>query len=254
MHVNSLKVYVDGALGSRGAMLKKDYADKKNHHGALNSTVEELERFASWAYDHRLQLNSHAIGDSGNALVLHIYSKVLKEKNDRRWRVEHAQVVDVKDRHLFGDFSIIPSVQPTHATSDMYWAEKRLGKNRMTGAYAYKSLLKENGWLPLGTDFPVEHLNPQYTFYAAVTRQDGDEFPAGGFIPQETLSREEALRGITIWAAKSNFEEDTKGSIEPGKYADFLIYTEDFMKDDMLKIRNSKPERVFVNGEVVFSK
>jgi predicted amidohydrolase YtcJ len=254
LNVQSLKVYADGALGSRGAKLKKDYSDKPHHTGSLNISLKDLEKYASWAMQHGFQLNAHAIGDSGNAFILNVYAKYLMGKNDLRWRIEHAQVVDLSDMHMFGDYSIIPSVQPTHATSDMYWAKDRLGKKRMGGAYAYKSLLKENGWLPLGTDFPVEHLNPQYTFYAAVSRRDAESFPKDGFQMEEALTREEALRGITIWAAKANFEEHEKGSIEPGKYADFIICDEDYLNDDLLKIRNSAPLQTFVNGQLVYTK
>ncbi len=254
LNVQSFKVYVDGALGSRGARLKNEYSDMHQHFGAFNTTFDELEHYAKWAFQHQFQLCSHAIGDSANALVLELYSRYLNGENDLRWRIEHAQVVDKKDIHLFGANSIVASVQPTHATSDMYWAQSRLGEARMGEAYAYKSLLHENGWLPLGTDFPVEYLNPQYTFYAAVSRKDGENYPQNGFQMNEALTREEALRGITIWAARSNFEEKEKGSIEVGKYADFLIYDIDFLKEELLKIRNSMPLNTFLNGDKVFEK
>ncbi len=254
LNVQSLKVYADGALGSRGAKLKEDYSDKINHSGSMNISLEELEKYAAWAIKNDFQLNTHAIGDSANAFILNVYAKYLKSKNDLRWRIEHAQVVDAHDIHHFGSYSIIPSVQPTHATSDMYWAKDRLGEERMQRAYAYKSLLNENGWMPLGTDFPVEYLNPQYTFYAAVGRRDGENLPKDGFQFNEALTREEALRGITIWAAKGNFEEKEKGSIEKGKYADFIIEEVDYLKDDLLKIRNSTPLNTFINGVEVYQK
>ncbi len=254
LSVRSIKIYADGALGSRGALLKQPYSDQPMHRGSFNTTPEVMQRYAQWAGQHQFQVNTHAIGDSGNAMVLKIYADVLKGKNDLRWRIEHAQVVDPADWHFFGDFSIIPSVQPTHATSDMYWAEKRLGAERMPGAYAYESLRKQNGWLPLGTDFPVEYLNPQYTFYAAVSRQDAAGFPVNGFNKPEALSRMDALKGMTIWAAKGQFEENEKGSIEKGKWADFVVYDLDLIHDDLLKIRNSTPAETYSAGKQVYKK
>lgn len=197
---------------------------------------------------------THAIGDSGNRTILNIYAKYLKGKNDLRWRIEHAQVVNKNDFHLFGENSIIPSVQPTHATSDMYWAGDRLGNERVKGAYAYNDLLKQNGWIPLGTDFPVEDISPMKTFYAAVFRQDSKGWPEGGFQTENAISREDALRGMTIWAAKSNFEENEKGSIEKGKFADFIITDRDLMKADEKDILGTSVLKTFVNGEKVYEK
>ncbi len=254
LNVQSLKAYADGALGSRGARLKTDYSDKPHHCGSMNISADQLSKYALWAYQHNFQMNTHAIGDSGNAFVLKVYSEILKEKNDLRWRIEHAQVIDLMDINDFNTYSIIPSVQPTHATSDMPWAIQRLGASRMFGAYAYQSLLKQNGWLPLGTDFPVEYLNPEYTFFAAVGRRDEHEKPDSGFQKEESLLREQALRGMTIWAAKAAFEEQEKGSIETGKYADFLIFDEDFMKDELRKLRNATPQMTIINGEIVYRK
>ncbi|MGB8705231.1 MAG: amidohydrolase, partial [Gillisia sp.] len=228
LDVRSFKFYADGALGSRGAALKEPYSDRPGHYGALLSPVKYFEEVAKRVANSDFQLNTHAIGDSANAVVVKTYDRVLKNKENRRWRVEHAQIIDPQDFRYFSK-NIIPSVQPTHATSDMDWAETRLGKERMKGAYAYKTLLEQAGVIALGTDFPVEHVSPFYTFYAAVARKNLNHTPSGGFMPEQKLSREETLKGMTIWAAYSNFEEDEKGSIEAGKFADFVILDKDIM-------------------------
>ncbi|RIV46925.1 amidohydrolase [Flagellimonas pelagia] len=248
LDVRSVKVYGDGALGSRGAALKAPYSDKPGHFGAMVTPVDEIgalaERIAATDY----QMNTHAIGDSANVVVLRAYKKALEGKPDRRWKVEHAQVISMEDFDYF-KLGIIPSVQPTHATSDMYWAEDRLGSERVKGAYAYKKLLDGAGIVALGTDFPVEQVSPFLTFYAAVARQDLDKYPEGGFQMKDALSREETLKGMTIWAAYSNFEEGEKGSIEPGKFADFVILSDDIMTVPVSEIPNLKAEQVFVAGK-----
>ncbi|MGF7040246.1 amidohydrolase [Mucilaginibacter lappiensis] len=254
LNVRAFKVYADGALGSRGACLLKPYADQKNWNGFLLSSPQHFAEVAKKIYDRGFQMATHAIGDSANRVMLKIYASVLKGKNDRRWRIEHAQVLSPDDIKVFGDNSIIPSVQPTHATSDMYWAGKRLGAARLRSAYVYKQLLKQNGWIPLGTDFPVENINPMYTFYAAVERKDLKGFPAGGFQPENALSRAEALKGITIWAAKANFEEKEKGSLEPGKYADFVILDQDIMKVKGAQLPKVKVIKTYINGVKVYDK
>ncbi|WP_026896937.1 amidohydrolase [Daejeonella oryzae] len=254
LNVRSFKVYADGALGSRGACMLKPYTDKPNQTGFLLSSSNHYENVARKIYDKGFQMNTHAIGDSANREILKIYSRILNGKNDLRWRIEHAQVLSPDDFKLFGENNIIPSVQSTHATSDMYWAGDRIGAERLKSAYAYKQLLQQNGWLVLGTDFPVENIDPMLTFYAATVRKDSKGFPDKGFQMENALSREEALRGMTIWAAKGSFEEKEKGSIEAGKFADFIIMDQDILKVEDSKLLNSKILKTFVNGENVFSK
>ncbi|WP_316805776.1 amidohydrolase [Pedobacter agri] len=252
LNVRSFKVYADGALGSRGACLLYPYSDMPTKSGFLLSTQKHFEAVAEKIAAHNFQMCTHAIGDSANRVMLNIYNKVLKGKNDKRWRIEHAQVVNPDDFSLFGKANVIPSVQPTHATSDMYWAGERLGKNRVKDAYAYKQLLKQNGWIPLGTDFPVENINPLLTFYAATVRADAKGFPKGGFQMENALTPEEALRGMTIWAAKANFEENEKGSLEKGKFADFVILDHDILKSTPQNILKTKVLKTYLNGEKVY--
>ncbi|MEL6811761.1 MAG: amidohydrolase [Bacteroidota bacterium] len=251
LHVRSVKVYADGALGSRGAAMRQPYSDKENHFGAMITPMEDLDAVAKRIVDAGYQMNTHAIGDSANVSVLRAYKTALLDKTDARWKVEHAQVISVED---FSNFSmnIIPSVQPTHATSDMYWAEDRVGSERIKGAYSYKTLLDKAGIVALGTDFPVEQVNPMYTFYAAVARKDLNNYPEDGFRKEEALSREETLKGMTIWAAYSNFEEDEKGSIEAGKFADFVILNTDIMTCPENEIPKTKVIATFLNGQKVY--
>ena len=250
--VGGFKVYSDGALGSRGACLNHDYADKKGWKGFLLSDRKHFEDLAKKLKNSNLQMCTHAIGDSANRTILQIYGEVLGIKNDRRWRIEHAQIVDKNDFDLFGKYSIIPSVQPTHATSDMYWAEERLGKERLKFSYAYEDLLKQNNWLPLGTDFPVEEISPLKTFYSAVARKDSKHFPEGGFQKENALTREQALRGMTIWAAKAAFQENEIGSLEVGKSGDFIIVDQDLMTVPEVKILDTKVLETYSNGKKVF--
>lgn len=252
LNVRAFKVYADGALGSRGACLLKPYTDVPEKTGFLLSDQKHFEEVAIKIAEHNFQMCTHAIGDSANRVMLKIYNKILKGKNDKRWRIEHAQVVNANDFDLFGQASIVPSVQPTHATSDMYWAGQRLGAERLKGAYAYKQLLKQNGWIPLGTDFPVENINPLLTFYAATVREDAKGFPKGGFQIENALTPEEALKGMTIWAAKANFEENEKGSLEKGKLADFVILDNDILKSSPQNILKTKVLKTYLNGEKVY--
>lgn len=253
-HVGGFKFYADGALGSRGASLLQDYTDKPGWKGFLLSDEQHFRTAAEKLSRSALQMCTHAIGDSGARTILKIYADVLKGTNDKRWRIEHAQVMDPADFHYFTDYSIIPSVQPTHATSDMYWAADRVGPQRIQAAYAYKQLLQTNGWMPLGTDFPVEYIEPIKTFYAAVVRQDAKGFPAGGFQPVNALTRKEAIYGMTIWAAKAAFEEKEKGSLERGKAADFIMLDKDLIKCGVTEILGTKVLGTWVSGERVWGK
>jgi len=252
LHVNSVKLYADGALGSRGACMLEPYSDDDGNYGLIMYPEEYYRKVMEYALEHDYQVNTHAIGDSGNRFVLDLYATYLKGPNDRRWRVEHAQIVHPGDFEKFGKYNIIPSIQSTHCTSDMYWAVDRVGPERIKGAYAFQRLLAQNGWLPNGTDFPIEHISPLRTFYAAVSRKDLEGYPKGGFQPEEGLGREETLRSITIWAAKGGFEEDEKGSLEVGKLADIVILDKDIMSIPEEEIPGTKVLYTIVNGETVF--
>lgn len=248
LNVQSVKVYADGALGSRGAALKAPYSDQHDHFGAMVIGTQTYRELASRIAKAGYQMNTHAIGDSANRFVLQTYEKTLKGESNRRWRVEHAQVITDNDFEYFKNENIIPSIQPTHATSDMYWAEDRVGSERVKGAYAYKTLLEKSGRVALGTDFPVEQVNPFLTFYAAVARKDVKGFPEEGFQKENGLTRAETLKGMTLWAAYANFEEDEKGSIEVGKFADFIIISRDIMEIPENEIPLIAVNKTFING------
>jgi predicted amidohydrolase YtcJ len=230
------------------------YNDKPGWSGFLLSSQQHFDSVANILSENEWQMCTHAIGDSGNRTMLNIYGKYLQGKNDKRWRIEHAQVVNENDFKLFGEFAVVPSVQPTHATSDMYWAGDRLGNERVKGAYAYKQLLQQNGWIPLGTDFPVEDISPFKTFFAAVLRKDAKGWPDSGYQPENALTREEALKGMTIWAAKANFEEHEKGSLEKGKFADFIILDKDLLKANEKELLQINVLKTFLNGEMVYER
>lgn len=255
LNVRSFKFYADGALGSRGAALLQPYNDihEKSHHGWLLHPSEYFIKYAERLYRLGFQMNTHCIGDSACRLMLDIYGEVLQTTNDRRWRIEHAQVVHPDDLPKFAEFSILPSVQPTHATSDMKWAGERLGPERVHTAYTYKQLLDQNGLIALGTDFPVEGISPLHTFYAAVARKDSIGFPENGFQSENALTKEEALRGMTIFAAIASFEENEKGSLEPGKYADMVILDTDLLNAPMEQVLKAKVQATYVHGEKVHS-
>ncbi|PKP30218.1 MAG: amidohydrolase [Bacteroidetes bacterium HGW-Bacteroidetes-17] len=250
--VRSIKLYADGALGSRGALMIEPYADDPENKGLLMEDNDVYRKVCQLAYENNYQVCIHAIGDMGNRFSLNLFGEFLKEKNDRRWRIEHVQIIHPDDFELFGKYSIIPSIQPTHATSDMYWAGDRVGAERMNGAYAYKQLLATNGWVPSGTDFPVEEINPMYTFYAAAIRKDKSGYPENGFQMENALTREETLKSMTIWAAKGSFEEDKKGSIEVGKMADFIILEKDLMTTEEQHLPYMRVLSTFLAGDEVF--
>jgi len=252
LNVRSFKIYADGALGSRGACMIKPYSDDPKTTGFLLSKPEELESNFQRIANSDFQANTHAIGDSANRIILNLYAKMLKGKNNRRWRIEHAQVVDSLDLMKFGNYSIIPSVQPTHCTSDMYWAARRLGNLRVRFAYAYQWLLNESKTLALGSDFPVEAVNPIFGFHSAIARQDAKNFPDNGFQMENAISREDALRGMTIWAANANFEEKERGSIEVGKQADFILLDKDLISTERRQIRDTRFLATYIAGEKVF--
>lgn len=254
LHVGSIKLYADGALGSRGASLLSPYSDAPDQKGFLLLSPKELERNLTDIYNSDYQANTHCIGDSANRLILDIYGKLLKGKNNRRWRIEHAQVVHPADMAKFGRYAVIPSIQATHATSDMYWAEARLGKEREKGAYAFQELLQQNGYLTNGSDFPVEYVNPLFGFHAAVARQDAANYPEGGYQMENALTREQALKAMTIWAAYANFEEKERGSIEVGKQADFVITDQDIMEIPLSKIRQVLVLQTAIGGEILFKR
>jgi len=252
LRVGAIKMYADGALGSRGACLLSPYLDDPHNQGILVTSPDALAAICKRAYERGFQMNTHAIGDSAVRMVLHTYAKFLQPGNDRRWRIEHAQVINEDDFALFAKYHIIPSVQATHATSDMDWAGQRLGFERLKNAYAYNRLLLQNGWLPNGTDFPVEGIEPIKTFYAAVARKNADGEPEEGFLMENALSRIDALKSMTIWAAKACFEENRRGSIEVGKVADFTILDTDIIKAPERKILMTKVLYTIVDGKKVY--
>ena len=252
--INSFKVYADGALGSRGACLVRPYADKPKETGFLLSTEKQFRDLAKELAASKFQMNTHAIGDSAIRIILNIYGEALKGQQDRRWRIEHAQIVTPADMPKFGQFGIVPSVQPTHATSDMYWAGGRLGAARLKTAYAYAELLKQYGQLALGSDFPVEAINPLFGFHSAVTRQDAKNFPKGGFQMENAISREQALRGMTTWAAHAGFEEKRKGQIKPGMLADFVVLDTDLLTAPKEALRGAQVLQTWIGGERVFAR
>ncbi|MCH2214965.1 MAG: amidohydrolase [Flavobacteriales bacterium] len=252
LNVRSIKIYADGALGSRGALLKDPYADDPENYGLKLIPDSLLARYCEIAKTNNFQVITHCIGDSANSFVLNTYAEVLGEISDRRWRIEHAQIVSPEDRSAFHKYAIIPSVQPVHATSDQYWAEERLGPDRIEYAYAYKSLKEELGWIPLGTDFPVEPISPIANFYAAVFRKNPSGKDSEPYQIEQALTREEALRGITIWPALASFEENEKGSLDISKVADFVVLDNDLMKSSEEGILRTQVVATFLSGEQVY--
>jgi len=253
LHINSIKLIADGALGSRGACLIAPYSDSLNHFGTILRSAEKIENIAKFAQNVGFQLNTHCIGDSANRLLLKIYEKTIGSQPNHRWKIEHAQILHPDDFKFFEYLGVIPSVQPTHCTSDMAWAEDRIGADRVPYAYAYKTLLNKAGRIALGTDFPIENISVLETYYAAVTRKVKTDANSEAFQPQEQLSRQEALLGITRWAAYSNFEEKTRGSLEAGKDADFVMLTKDIVTIPESDIPNTFVFLTYLNGQQVYS-
>lgn len=252
LNVSSFKLYGDGSLGSRGACLIHPYHDAQSTTGFLLSPPQRIKEVVAQVAKSKFQLCTHAIGDSTNRFVLDAYGAALGQNNNRRWRIEHAQVVQPADTIKYKLFGILPSMQPTHATSDMAWADERLGAERIKYAYMLKTMMNQNGLVILGTDFPVEAVSPLATFYSAVARTDSKGKPANGFQPENALSRIEALKGITIWAAYGSFEENEKGTIEAGKYADFTVLDTDLLKADIPQLIKAKYVSTWVGGIKVF--
>jgi predicted amidohydrolase YtcJ len=256
LNIRGVKFYGDGSLGSRSACLTKPYSDVKDstNYGFLLQNPSYFDNKIHKIANTEFQVCTHCIGDSAARVILGIYGKYLEGFNDRRWRIEHAQVIAPEDFEKFRQYSIIPSVQPTHATSDMVWAVNRLGANRIKNSYAYKDLLNQNGIIALGTDFPIENINPIETFYAAVARKNKANEPMLGFQKENALTRWEAIKGMTLWAAMANFEEMSKGSLEVGKDADFILLSQDIMSVPEENILNTFVTATYINGEKVFGK
>lgn len=251
--VRSVKMYLDGALGSRGAALLEDYSDDPGNRGLLRTSPEDYAELVREALACGYQVNSHAIGDAGNRLLLDTY-EAAGIQSDQRHRNEHTQIVALEDIARHAELGIIASMQPTHATSDMYWAEDRVGPGRIQGAYAWRSLLESGARLALGSDFPVEQVDPLLGFYAAVTRQDAASWPEGGWYPEEALTRQEALRGFTMDAAYAAFQEESLGSLSPGKWADFVVLDGDIMTVPGPDILDIEVASTWLGGEMVYSK
>ncbi len=250
--VRSIKLVADGAMGSRGAAFFQPYADDPGNTGLTMLKGEDIERVARDAVKKGFQVNTHAIGDRAVRITLDAYAKALEKVNDnRRFRIEHAQVVSLPDFALFKKWNVIASIQSTHATSDMRWAEKRLGPDRVVGAYAPQRFLKAGVAITNGSDFPVEDPNPMFGLYAAITRQDATGFPESGWYPDQKLTREQALYSWTYGGAFAAFEEKTKGSLTPGKLADFLILSDDIMQTEAKQILKTKIKMTVLGGEVV---
>ena len=252
--IRAIKLYADGALGSRGAALLAPYSDEPTNSGLLLSSPEHIEAWAETALRTGFQVNVHAIGDRGNRIVLDAFDSALKKvpKADHRFRIEHAQILSPEDIPRFARLGVIPSMQATHQTSDMRWAETRVGPERIRGAYAWRSLLNTGVVIPNGTDFPVEEVNPLLTFHAAVTRQDPSNLPAGGWYPEQKMTREEALQSMTIWPAYAGFQESVLGSLTPGKYADFVILDRDIMHVPDTEILGTRVISTWIGGKRVY--
>ncbi|WP_026850228.1 amidohydrolase [Gemmatimonas phototrophica] len=254
--VRAVKLYADGAMGSRGAALLEPYSDDANNTGLLLSAPAHIQEVAEAGLKAGFQINTHAIGDRGNRVVLDAYEKALDKTPmaNHRFRVEHAQILHQDDIPRFAQLGVIPSMQASHQTSDMYWIGKRLGPTRLYGAYAWQSLLQTGVVIPNGSDFPVEEVNPLISFHASIARQDARDWPMGGWFPAERMSREDALRSMTLWPAYAGFQEQEMGSITPGKYADFVILDQDIMKVPAEMVLRTSVLATYLGGRLVYAK
>ncbi len=252
--MRSVKMYLDGALGSRGALLKGDYCDQLGHKGLQIMDVGKFEMYQLYLLNKGFQVCVHAIGDSANAIALRTFQKNIPEGYDARWRIEHAQIVSGKDQRIFATRSIIPSVQPTHATSDAPWADERLCSTAAKGGYAYQNLLSQAKVIALGTDFPVEGISPMNTFYSATQRMDAAGKLEKPFLGEQALTRKQALWGMTLWAAYANFDETRTGSLEPSKMADFVVMDTDLMTVEASKIPKAKVLHTFIGGQHIYQR
>jgi predicted amidohydrolase YtcJ len=252
--MRGVKLYIDGALGSRGAALLADYSDEPGNRGLLVTDPAAYEGIVRKAKGCGVQVATHAIGDRGNRIVLDTYERVLGDdaRGDHRWRVEHAQIVSPEDIPRFAPLGVIASMQPTHATSDMPWAGDRLGDERLFGAYAWQRFLHGGARLALGSDFPVESPDPRLGLYAAVTRQDRDGQPPGGWLPDQRLSAAEALRGFTADAAYAGFDEKEVGKLAPGMHADFVVLARDPLEVPVSQLDDLEIESTWVDGKPVY--
>jgi predicted amidohydrolase YtcJ len=254
LQMRGVKLYIDGALGSRGAAMLEDYSDQAGHRGLMLMQPDTLAQVTTKARKCGVQVATHAIGDRGNREVLDVFGRVLDGARDHRWRIEHAQIVAPDDLARFAGLGVIASMQPTHATSDMPWAEDRVGPERIVGAYAWRQLRDSGARLALGSDFPVESVDPRLGLYASVTRADATGRPAGGWLPQEKLTAHEALRGFTLDAAYAGFAEDEVGSLEVGKRADFVVLAQDPLAVEPAKLRELDVQATYVDGRAVYRK
>jgi hypothetical protein len=254
--IRAIKLYADGALGSRGAALLDPYADDPKNVGLLKSTPEHLRDVSIRALQHGFQVATHAIGDRGNRVALDAYQAALEKVPtvDHRFRIEHVQVLDHADVPRFAQLGVIPSMQAVHQTSDMYWAATRVGPSHVLGAYAWRSLLQTGVIIPNGSDFPVERVNPLYSFHAAVSRQDEHDWPPGGWYPEQRMTRDEALKSMTIWPAYAAFQEQLMGSLTPGKLADFDVLDRDIMVVPASEILGTQVLATYIGGRVVYER
>jgi predicted amidohydrolase YtcJ len=254
--IRAIKLYADGALGSRGAALLEPYSDDPNNRGLLLSAPAHIQDVASRALRSGFQVATHAIGDRGNRIVLDAYDKALQANptSDHRFRIEHAQIINHDDIPRFAELGVIPSMQAVHQTSDMYWAGSRLGASRLLGAYAWRSLLNTGVVVPNGSDFPVEAVNPLLSFHSAVSRQDAENWPAAGWMPEQRMTREEALKAMTIWPAYAGFQEAMMGSLTPGKLADFVVLDRDIMTVPERDILGTSVVATYIGGRAVYER